>query len=443
MTHEPWQRRGLSRRDFLRRAGAAGIAVPSLAAILAACGGGAQETPGGGGGGGTETGGDNPYGTGGIGGAPYPLARIDAPVTWNITDDNPPIASDLEPESGGTLKIFNWNYYLSKSLMRQFGEQHGVTVELTTFDDMADGIQKITSGEVDFDLMFGVQVYTLGRLIAGGFLQPLNHDYIPNLAANVWEPFQSPFYDLESRYSMPYAVWNTGIMWRNDHVTADIAAMENPWDVFWTDAPAEKTHLLNNSRDLLSLAMYRQGQTDVNTGDPAVIRAAKDLIAEVVAATNAKLDHNDYADVPKGRAYLHQSWSGNVGSAFYFLPEGDTAPNISYYWPGSSDGIPGSVENDTVTILKTAQNPVLAHLFIDFILDTENARTNYTTYTGYQQPMKEITPESLVGSAVVPEHLVSTVVTEEDFTRGYRILELAPDVEALWESAYQEILAGV
>src|SRR3712207_2906227 len=122
MTHEPWQRRGLSRREFLRRAGATGIAVPSLAAILAACGGGAQETEGGGGGG-TATGGDNQYGTGGIGGAPYPLARIDAPVTWNITDDNPPIESGLEPESGGTLKIFNWNYYLSKSLMRQFGEQ--------------------------------------------------------------------------------------------------------------------------------------------------------------------------------------------------------------------------------------------------------------------------------------------------------------------------------
>jgi spermidine/putrescine transport system substrate-binding protein len=419
----------------------AGIAVPSLGAILAACGSGAQEAEGGGAT--AATGGENPYGTGGIGGAPYPLARLEAPVTWNILDDNPPIASDLAPETNTTLKIFNWNYYLSKSLMRQFGEMHGVTVELTTFDDMVDGIAKVTSGEVDFDLFFGVQVYTLGRLIAGGFLQPLNLDYIPNLAANVWDDLQSPFYDVESRYSVPYSIWNTGVMWRNDFVTTDVAGLANPYDVFWTDAPPEKTHLLNNSRDLLSLAMFRQGQTEVNTDDPAVIEAAKAQIAEVVAATNARFDHIDYADVPRGRAYLHQSWSGNVGSAFYFLPEGDTAPNISYYWPGSTDGIPGNVDNDTVTILKGATNPVLAHMFIDFILDTENARTNYTTYTGYQQPMKAITPESLVGSAVVPEHLASTVVLEEDFSKGYRLLELAPDVEALWESAYQEILAGV
>lgn len=440
MPQQP-MRRGLSRREFLRRSAMAGIAVPSLGAILAACGGGAQDTVENGGTG--ASGGENPFGTGGIAGAPYPLARLDAPVTWNILDDNPPIDSDLAPETDTTLKIFNWNYYLSKSLMRQFGEQYGVTVELTTFDDMSDGIAKVTSGQTDFDLFFGVQIYTLGRLIAGGFLQPVNLDYIPNLAANVWDQLQSPFYDRESRYSLPYGLWNTGVMWRNDFLTTDIAGLANPYEVFWNDAPVDKTHLQNNSRDLLSLAMFRQGQTEVNTDDPAMIDAAKQQVAEVVAATNAQFDHNDYADVPRGRAYLHQSWSGNVGSAFYFLPEGDTAPNISYYWPGSTEGIPGNVDNDTVTILKGAKNPVLAHLFIDFILDTQNATTNYTTYTGYQQPMKDITPESLVGSAVVPEHLASTIVREEDFPKGYRLLELAPDVEALWEGAYQEILAGV
>src|SRR5207249_4043194 len=109
----------------------------------------------------------------------------------------------------------------------------------------------------------------------------------------------------------------------------------------------------------------------------------------------------------------------------------------------ATEGIPGNVDNDTVTIFKGAKNPVLAHLFIDYVLDSKNAMTNYTTYTGYQMPIKSITPDELVGSQVVPEHLASTVVTEEDFTKGYRELELAPDVEALWEGAYQEIQAGV
>jgi spermidine/putrescine transport system substrate-binding protein len=433
---------GYSRREFLRRAGMAGIAMPSMAAILAACGGGAQTTVGGTGGP-TGSASGNPYGVGGVAGGPYPLARLDAPVTWNILDDNQPIASDLPPEKDTTLKIFNWNYYLAPSLMRRFEDIHDVKVELTTFVDMADGIGKVTSGTAQFDLFFGAQVYTVGRLIAGGFLQPLNHDYIPNLTATMWEQLQSPFYDVESRYTVPYAIWDTGIMWRNDEIPADIAGMDNPYDIFWNGAPKDKTHLQNNSRDLLSLAMFRKGITDVNTGDPAIITQAKDDIAEVVTATNPHFDHNDYNDIPNGRAWLHQSWSGNVGSAFFFLPAGDTLPNVSYYWPGATDGIPGNVDNDTITILKAAKNPVLAHLFMDFVLDAGNARTNYTTYTGYQQPIKNITPESLVGSQVVPEHLATTIVREEDFSVGYRLLELAPDVEALWEGAYQEIQAGV
>ena len=70
---------GVSRREFLRRAAAAGIAVPSLSAILAACGSGAQTTVGGGSA--SASGGSaaaNKFGTGGIAGAPYPLARQDA-----------------------------------------------------------------------------------------------------------------------------------------------------------------------------------------------------------------------------------------------------------------------------------------------------------------------------------------------------------------------------
>jgi spermidine/putrescine transport system substrate-binding protein len=259
----------------------------------------------------------------------------------------------------------------------------------------------------------------------------------------MWEELQSPFYDVESRFTVPYAIWDTGIMWRNDEISADIAGMDNPYEIFWNGAPKDKTHLQNNSRDLFSLAMFRKGITDVNTGDPAIITQAKDDIAEVVAATNPHFDHNDYNDIPNGHAWLHQSWSGNVGSAFFFLPAGDTAPNVSYYWPGATAGIPGNVDNDTITILKAAKNPVLAHLFIDFVLEADNAQTNYTTYTGYQQPIKGITPESLVGSRVVPDHLATTIVREEDFSIGYRLLELAPDVEALWEGAYQEIQAGV
>jgi spermidine/putrescine transport system substrate-binding protein len=443
MSH-PNERPHLSRRDFLRRAAVAGVALPGMSAILAACGGGAQSTVNTGGtGGASGSGGVNPYGTGGIAGADYPLARIEAPVTWTIQSDNPVIDSGLPAETGATVRVLTWPYYLAPSVIKAFERENNCKVEITEGADMDKLLAKINSGQSEFDIMFGMNVWAVGRSIAAGLIRPVNMDYIPNLAANYWDQFQSPFYDVESRFTLPYSLWNTGIFWRNDHVKADIAGMANPYDIFWNGAPKDKTHLLNNAQDLLSLAMFWRGNSDINNADAATLAQAKDDIAQVVQATNAQFDHIDYTDVPKGQAYLHQSWSGNVSDAFVFLPKGDQALNLSYYWPGHTDGVPGNVDNDCIMLLSGGKAPVLSHMLANYVMDAKNAYTNYTTWTGFQMPLKSFTPELLVGNAVVPEHLSSTVVTEDDFKTGFRELELPTDQDAAWQSAYAQLEAGV
>jgi spermidine/putrescine transport system substrate-binding protein len=433
----PERARTYDRREFLRRAAMTGVAIPGLAAILDACGGSAQSTVSGGGASGTS--GANPYGTGGIAGAAYPLARLDAPVTWTIQPNNPVIDSGMKPESNATLQIYNWHYYLSPSVIKSFEQKYNCQVSRTYFNDLDPAVTRITAGQNEFDLFFGMQIFVVGKLIAGGFVRPINHDYIPNLKANIWDSLQSPFYDVGSRFTVPYSLWNTGIFWRNDMVKQDISKMPNPYDIFWKGAPKNKTAILANSRDALSLAMFWRGETDVNTTDPKIISQAQNDIQTVVNQSNARFDHTDYTDLPAGKTWLHQSWSGNVGSAFYFLPAGDKALNLSYYWPGSTSGVPGNVDNDTIMISKTGKNPVLAHLFIDWVLQSDNALTNYTTYTGYQMPINSITPESLVGNRVVPAHLATTVVTQDQFAKGYRNLELDPATQMLWDNAYQAV----
>ena len=332
---------------------------------------------------------------------------------------------------------------MSPAIIRAFEQKYSCTVEKTIFPDMAGGVAKLRASPDEFDVMFGVQIFVIGQLIAGGLLQPINHDYVPNLANNVWPSIQSPFYDQESRYSIPWAIWNTGIMWRNDKIDTDIAGLENPYEVFWNDAPKDKTALLNNSRDSLGMAMFRRGMTDVNTATRPRSTRRRTTSPRSSRPRTRAFDHNDYVDVPQGKTWLHQSWSGNVGVGVLFLPAGDTAPNLSYYWPGSTDGIPGNVDNDTVVLVKGRSTRCSRTCSLDWVLDAQNALTNFTTYSGYQTPLTTINPETLVGNQVVPEHLASTIVTEEQFSAGYRELELAPDVSAQWESAYHEIQAGV
>jgi spermidine/putrescine transport system substrate-binding protein len=439
---DPMSFSGMSRRELLRRAGAAGIAMPTLAAVLAACGSGAQTSVGSSP---SASGGAaaNKFGTGGIAGAPYPLARPDAPVTWTIQEDNQPIASGLEPESGATVQVLRWPYYLDDGILKAFQKQYDCKVRITEFSDMDKGLQKIAAGQAPFDMLVGMNVWAVGRSIAAGQLRPFNLDYVPNLKANAWDLFQNPFYDQGSQFTVPYSVWSTGIFWRNDKVDIDPASMSNPYDVFWDSAPKGKTALLANAQDVLAMPMFRDGVRDVNVTDPAAITKAKDAVAEIAAAVGGlSYDHTDYNDLPSGKTLLHQSWSGNASDAVVFLPDLSAADNLSYYWPGSG-GHPANVDNDTMVLLKTGQAPVLAHALVNWILDTDNALANFTNMTGYQQPLKQFTPEAMVSSGIVPEHLSTVIVAESDFGKGSRELELAPDTDALWQQAFSELQAGV
>ena len=44
---------------------------------------------------------------------------------------------------------------------------------------------------------------------------------------------------------------------------------------------------------------------------------------------------------------------------------------------------------------------------------TNVAVANFTNTTGYQQPLKKFTPDAMVASGIVPQHLSTVIVAEE------------------------------
>jgi spermidine/putrescine transport system substrate-binding protein len=425
----------ISRREFLRRSAASAVAFPTAAAILAACGGnGGDGGPTGG-----ATGGAGAVGTGGIPGGPYPLARQDAPVTWTIFDDNPPIEDGLQPEAG-PLKIFGYNDYIWKKVRNRFEDELGAKIQYTVFDTPEEMVAKVQSGTADFDLIVTVTLDNVGKLVAGKLIQPLNHSYLPNFEKNVWPSLRSPYYDRESRYTVPYTLYTTGITWRNDKVTEDIAAMDNPYDALFDTEHAGKVHLLNGARDTISVALLRNGVTDVNTEDAAVLDQAKQTLLEGVDAMNWKFDHTDYNEL--GQFDIHHTWSGQVAYYQYYLPEGLTIDKFSYVWPPRGAGrAPGLLQDDVFAIPTASKNPVLAHAMIDFLLDESNGIDNYS-YEGFQPPLNAIEPDRIVDMELVPPNLANIVITEDDFSVGLATLELTPQGTQAWQSIYQEVTGG-
>jgi spermidine/putrescine transport system substrate-binding protein len=428
MTRHPREPRGFDRRQFLHRSALAALGLSGGSAFLAACGSDTSPLA-------------DPAGTGTTAqpdDSPFQLARHDNPVTLPLFDDNPAIASGLEPESGATLKIYNYIDYVWKRKLNEFAEQYDCEVELSTFSTMDEAISKLRTGAVDFDVFFAT-VDRIGKLVAGKILQPLNLDYVPNLG-NVWPQLSDPFYDVGSQYTVPYTVWATGIGYRADEVSEDIAAMPNPYDIYWTGGYTGKTFLLDDYRDAIGMALLRNGVEDVNTGDPAAIEQAKNDLIELIDLVNVKVSAEDYSKVPEGAAWIHQSWSGSMISAPYYLPKGLDDTVLGFWFPAEGGGVIGS---DTITVCRGAQSPVLAHHFLDFMLDEQNAYDNFAGFVGYQPPLTSIDPDLLVAEEVVPEHLASTIVRPEDFDRSQELLELAPADDALWQNAWAEFLAGV
>jgi spermidine/putrescine transport system substrate-binding protein len=365
------------------------------------------------------------------------LARPDKPVTWPLFDDNPAIESGLSPE-GGPLRIYNWNGYLDPKKMKEFGKEYGVKVQLSTFSTTDESMAKISSGAVDFDVFFPYQE-RLGRMVQGKLLQPLNHDYLPNLQKTIWPSLRDPFYDKGSQYTVPYTIYTTGIGYRTDKIKRAPDDFDNPYEIYWDTANKGKMYLLDDGREAPLHMLLKNGIFDANTENPAHLELAKNELKSLTKAVNVKLSTDDYTNLPEGKAWVHQAWSGSLVSAPYYLPKGLGPEVLGFWFPPDGRGVVGS---DMMAVLRSAKNPVLAHHFVNFMLDEKNGYENFVNFVGYQPPFVSIDPDRLVTDEVIPANLKTAVVRESDFANSVSPLELSPQGQTLWQNAWAEFKSG-
>jgi spermidine/putrescine transport system substrate-binding protein len=412
-------RPGLSRRSFLKGSAASGLLLGSAGSVLAACGSG--------------SGGSTNLASGGI-----PLPRPDNPVTWPIFSSNKPIKSGLAPEKNATLKIYNWVAYVNQKCLNDFAKKYNCKVQLTTFNTMNEALAKLASGQVNFDVFMGVTVDVLGRLVEQKMIMPLNHSYIPNIR-QAWSDFTNPFYDQHWQYTVPYTIYTTGIAWRKDHVPEDPYTMANPWAMPWQAKYKGKVAILDDYREAISLGLMKNGIFNLNTTESSQITQSQQALQNLAQLTNVHIDNNDYTEVPGGQIWIHHAWSGDIAAAASYMQKGVPVDVVGYWFP--ADG-KGPVANDTNTVLRTAQNPVLAHQFLNYLEDLPNVLTNIS-FNGYMQPIAGVTPERLVSEGILPKSLMSTVVLPSYFRRGVSELQLPIATDQLWQQAWRAVSHGI
>ena len=80
---------------------------------------------------------------------------------------------------------------------------------------------------------------------------------------------------------------------------------------------------------------------------------------------------------------------------------------LRYAWPPKATAenkVGGMISNDCMAVLANAERPVLAHAFINYVLDTKVVLENMS-WLGYQPPQKSLDQTSMVDKGLVPETL--------------------------------------
>jgi spermidine/putrescine transport system substrate-binding protein len=327
MASEIW-RAPIKRRDFLR--GSAALGLGGAAAFIAACGGtnpiaGASPTP-----------------------INYPKAQID-----------------------GDLEYFNYAEYLSPDVIKGFEKNYGVKVHQTYFDNMSGLVAKINSGNA-YDLTFPTMDF-VDQLVKGNALLPIDHAQLDHWS-EVPSYFNNPWYDPHALYSVPYAMWTTGICWRTDKIPD---AMEGSWNDIWTLAPkySKKFFLLDDLQEVLGMSLLRLGY-DINSGKRDELDKAVDEVLKIKPYLRNWVS-DEIPGLVDGSVWFSHAWSGDV----YQVVSQASKPEV-YRYETAKEGVPTG--NDTFVIPKNAKHPGTALKFIDWLLAPENATTN-VGYFGYPQ----------------------------------------------------------
>jgi spermidine/putrescine transport system substrate-binding protein len=325
-------------------------------------------------------------------------------------------------------------------------EALGVEIQVTTFVNEEEALARLSSGEVQFDVWFPTS-QRVPVAVAASLIQPLNHDYLPNLQANVWPQLADPYYDQGSRYTVPYVTYTTGIGWRVDLAdSADIEGQPNPWDVFWNEKYSGVIGMLDSFTDVIPVALFHNGVDDPSQATEAELTAAGDALVELIDLVDIRYRiDGSYAGLPEGRYAIHQAWSGDLVNSQYFWPGGVDEGTTRYLWPAKSEGTTtkGAISSDTMTVLKGSERPVLAHQFLNYMLDEANALKNFE-YVGYQPPQNGLTSEYLISEEWLLPHLEPALVAPEDFELDSAWVQgpLDAATEASWVDQWNRANSG-
>ena len=287
-------------------------------------------------------------------------------------------AAAAEKYGSNVLKLYLPGEYLGENVISDFEKQYGVRVIVENFDSNEMMYTKLMAGD-RYDVIIPSD-YMIERLMNEDFLQPLDKSMIPNME-NMSDAVLGMSYDPDNTYSIPYFWGSVGLVYNHENVDPAVIESEG-WEVLRNTDYAGHIYIYDSERDSFMMAFKALGYS-MNTEDPNEINDAYEWLLQMnntmspVYVTDEVIDGmmNGYKDI----AVVYS------GDAAVVLDENE---DMSFYMPSQGTNI----WCDAMVIPQNAENPKLAHEFINYMLTYEAAFDNTET-VGYTSPNAEVFEE--------------------------------------------------
>lgn len=285
-------------------------------------------------------------------------------------------------QSKDTLYVLNWGDYINNELVEEFKEEYKVDVVLSEVESNEAMYEQIKTNRTSFDIAFPSD-YMIEQLDQEKLLKPIEFDQLKNYDKDMFSKL-SQKYGPDSKKYVPYFNGTIGIMYSKKNIKdIDKLIEKHGWAVLFDDSliPGAKRGMYNSSRDAFAAALFHLGYSANTTNEKELNKAFELLKSNTYDIYG---DDNLKKNIVTGNLDFSLVYTGDFFEELFVAVDEDREIDFDFYTPSTTN-----YWVDGIVIPKDSKNTELAHKFIDFVLEKENAFEN-ASYIGYASPINEV-----------------------------------------------------
>ncbi len=302
--------------------------------------------------------------------------------------------------AGQTITVFNWGEYISDGsddsmkVIEEFTKETGINVNYTMYTNNEDLYALLTGGGNTYDVIVPSD-YMFERLLAEGYLAPIDFSNVPNYA-NIDEKYKNCFDYINdkksagedgykeisedaNKYCVPYTIGMVGVIYDSEKVKD----VPQNWDLLWDEKYKGEILMFNNPRDAFAIAQFKLGM-DINTTNKEDWKLAAEELKKQKEVLKGYANDEIFDSMENGYASIGVYYAGD------FLSMQQNNEKLAFYYPKNEDG--KLITNqfiDVMCVTKASKNKKAAEMFINYMLRADIARAN-AEYICYASPNKAV-----------------------------------------------------